>query len=74
MVGISEKNLYDIVEIGESNIECLKQEELMELKEINDRMKRITNKERIINHTNSDLFNEVYLGGDWISNDSPLDF
>ena len=37
-------------------------------------MKRITNKERIINHTNSDLFNEVYLGGDWISDDSPLDF
>lgn len=68
------KRDFDKNDIINSSIEWINREEWMELKETNDRIKGIINKEQRINHINDSLFNELYLGGDWISSDSPLDF
>lgn len=58
----NEKNLFDETEIRNSSIESINQDELMELKEINDRIWRIREETLKITHITSDrIFNEVYF-------------
>ena len=61
-MGNNEKNLFDETEIRNSSIESINQDELMELKEINDRIWRIREETIKITHITSDrMFNEVYF-------------
>lgn len=58
----NEKNLFDETEIRNSSIESINQDELIELKEINDRIRRIREETLKITHITSDrIFNEVYF-------------
>lgn len=56
-------SLFDESEIRQSSIEWINEDERMELKETNDRIRRIREETLKITHITSDrIFNEVYFG------------